>query len=113
MAYLLSELRDDVVAVLERDASRVLRVLRRLDVFRKPDRLTDVLLACRAGEIAQGQTKDQPWAQAEVWRKAAEAARSVDGGALHRSGLRGRDVADAMQSEQIRMISTVLDDCRS
>jgi tRNA nucleotidyltransferase (CCA-adding enzyme) len=112
MACLLSDLRDDVVAVFERDASQVVQVLRRLDVFRKPDRLSDLLLACLAGERARGQTTNQPWTQAELWHKAAEAARSVDGGALHRSGLRGRDVAEAMQSEQIRRISAVLDEHR-
>jgi len=113
MASLISLLKEDIESVLQLEASDVLQVLRRLDVFRKPGRMTDMLLACHADKLAGCYGSNDPWPQAEIWRGVTAAAQSVDGGALHRRGLRGRDVADALQRERIENIAAVLDDWNS
>jgi len=110
MACLVSALKEDIEAVFQLDAPDVLNVLRRLDVFRKPGRMADMLLACRADKLAGCDRSDDPWPQAEIWRGVTAAARSADGGALHRAGLRGRELADALQSERIERIAAVLED---
>ncbi|MCZ7560053.1 MAG: multifunctional CCA addition/repair protein [Burkholderiaceae bacterium] len=67
---------------LELRPGTLARLLERLDVLRKPQRLDDLIAACESdwrGRLGFG---DRPWPQAERLRLAAQAMRAVDAGAI-------------------------------
>ncbi|MEZ5604129.1 MAG: multifunctional CCA addition/repair protein [Burkholderiaceae bacterium] len=67
---------------LELRAGTLTRLLERLDVLRKPQRLEELIAACESdwrGRLGFG---DRPWPQAERLRTAALAMRTVDAGAI-------------------------------
>ncbi|MFP4208883.1 MAG: multifunctional CCA addition/repair protein [Wenzhouxiangella sp.] len=108
LAQLVGTLRSRAHRVAELEPETCLEVLTRLDVFRRPARLDDFLLACQADFAAESK-RDQPsYPQALVWRRAAAAARAVDGGALARTGLAGEQVAEALRRARITRIAAAL-----
>ncbi len=67
---------------LELRPGTLARLLERLDVLRKPQRLDDLIAACESdwrGRLGFG---DRPWPQAERLRLGAQAMRAVDAGAI-------------------------------
>ncbi len=67
---------------LELRPGTLARLLERLDVLRKPQRLDDLIAACESdwrGRLGFG---DRPWPQAERLHLAAQAMRAVDAGAI-------------------------------
>ena len=67
---------------LELRAGTLTRLLERLDVLRKPQRLEELIAACESdwrGRLGFG---DRPWPQAERLRAGAQAMRTVDAGAI-------------------------------
>ncbi|MCD6732352.1 MAG: multifunctional CCA addition/repair protein [Burkholderiaceae bacterium] len=67
---------------LELRPGTLARLLERLDVLRKPQRLDDLIAACESdwrGRLGFG---DRPWPQAERLRMGAQAMRAVDAGAI-------------------------------
>ena len=67
---------------LELRAGTLTRLLERLDVLRKPQRLEELIAACESdwrGRLGFG---DRPWPQAERLRTGAQAMRTVDAGAI-------------------------------
>ena len=67
---------------LELRADTLTRLLERLDVLRKPQRLEQLIAACEADWRGRLGCGDRPWPQAERLRLAAQAMRSVDAGAI-------------------------------
>jgi tRNA nucleotidyltransferase (CCA-adding enzyme) len=108
MAELVSRLVGQAHDVGQMDPAAILRVLEQLDVFRRPQRLDDFLLACEADCAARPETGQRGYRQAEIWRKTAAAARAVEGGVLAREGLAGQDIAAAMRRERIARIALAM-----
>ena len=63
-------------------ADTMVKLLERLDVMRKPERLADILLACEADQRSRPGFDDAGYLQADVMRTAAAAFRAVDAGAV-------------------------------
>ncbi|MFW5815818.1 MAG: multifunctional CCA tRNA nucleotidyl transferase/2'3'-cyclic phosphodiesterase/2'nucleotidase/phosphatase [Wenzhouxiangella sp.] len=105
MAELVGTLCAKAHSVEQMEPEEVLQVLERLDVFRRPQRLSRFLLACEAADRASRAGPRRPYRQAELWRKAAVAARSVDGGALARQGLQGGKIAAALRQQRLARIA--------
>lgn len=108
MAELVGALCRQVHRIGELDPAGVLRVLERLDAFRRPERLPGFLLACEADFVGRSDPERKEYPQAQLWRRAAAAAAAVDGGALARTGLRGQEVAEALRRERTARIADAL-----
>lgn len=108
MAELVGALGTQAHAVAQLVPDEILQVLERLDVFRRPQRLARFLLACEADYRASRPGPDTPYRQAEVWRKAAAAARAVDGGSLARQGLEGSEIATALRQQRLAQIAELV-----
>jgi tRNA nucleotidyltransferase (CCA-adding enzyme) len=63
----------------------MVKLLERLDVMRKPERLADMLLACEADQRSRPGCDAAGYPQAGIVRRAAAAFRAVDAGAIARS----------------------------
>ncbi|MFO1197926.1 MAG: multifunctional CCA addition/repair protein [Burkholderiaceae bacterium] len=91
-------------------ASTIVRVLERIDAFRRPSRVDDVLAACEADHRGRLGFEARPYPQAARWRSAFEAARSVDAGAVARgaAGGGGDSIRDRVHAARAAAVETAM-----
>ncbi len=85
----------------------VLKLLNNLDAFRRPEKLQDFLLACRAD--AQGRTgkENASYLQADYLLAAQAAAAAVETKPLMEQGLEGKALGEALQRERTKKIAHI------
>ncbi len=89
-------------------ASTLLETLEALDAFRRPERFEQFLLACEADARGRPGFENNPYRQADRFRLAFSAARSVDAGAVVlEAGVTGAAVGDRIRQERIEAIRQV------
>lgn len=86
----------------------LLETLQALDAFRRPERFEEFLLTCIADSRGRLGFEDNDYPQAELFHSAVAAALSVDAAALARSGLKGKQLADKLQTLRCETISAEL-----
>ena len=84
-----------------------LKTLEALDVFRRPERLEQFVLACEADFRGRTGHAERDYPQANIWRQAFHAARGVDTSALAGSGS-GPEIAERLRQLRIGAIRQVL-----
>jgi tRNA nucleotidyltransferase (CCA-adding enzyme) len=92
---------------LELKPRTVLKLFRRLDLFRRPERLEPFLLACQCDLRGRLGRENDPYPQADYLRQAARAAQSVEAGEFIAQGLKGQSIAKAMDREREKRIAEV------
>jgi tRNA nucleotidyltransferase (CCA-adding enzyme) len=92
---------------LEMRPSKVVRLLERLDVFRRPERLEPFLLACEADRRGRKGRQHEPYPQADFLRRAHRAAAAVEARPFVERGLRGPAIAEAVHAERVRCITEI------
>jgi len=83
----------------------LLHTLESLDAFRRPRRLEDFLIACEADARGRLGLETQPYPQAEIFRRAFQAALSVIPRALAEQGLQGQALAEELRRRRIQAIA--------
>ena len=91
-------------------APTIVRVLERIDAFRRPSRVDDVLAACEADHRGRLGFEARPYPQAARWRRAFDAARGIDAGALARgaAGGGGHSIRDRVHAARAAAVETAL-----
>lgn len=92
LACLAAEFHAHVHRAFELRPETVLKVLRRVDAFRRQDRFEKFLLVCEADARGRSGFEDRPYPQADYFRQAAAAARDVEVEDLTDSTLSGADI---------------------
>jgi tRNA nucleotidyltransferase (CCA-adding enzyme) len=82
----------------------LLETLEAMDAFRRPERVEMFVLACMADARGRTGHEDEPYPQADIFRQAFEAARSVDTAAVARSGGKGPEIGEQIRRERIAAI---------
>ncbi len=110
-----NEYRDLAVAVaryhgkihraLELRPGTLLRLLEALDVLRRPERLTPILLACEADYRGRTDFEHRPYPQADLLRACQQAAAEVRLTAEERAGLQGAQIGEAIRSARLDAVS--------
>lgn len=85
-----AELRDDTL----------LETLEALDAFRRPERVESFVLACEADARGRRGFEDSPYPQADIFRRAFDAARAVDTAAIA-AGLSGPEIGVNIRKARI------------
>ncbi|MEQ9564206.1 MAG: multifunctional CCA addition/repair protein, partial [Woeseiaceae bacterium] len=83
---------------------KILKLLQRVDAFRRPDRFEHFLLACEADARGRTGFEDEPYAQAEYLRKALDCARAVTFDEKATQGLSGRAIGELVQKTRLHAI---------
>jgi tRNA nucleotidyltransferase (CCA-adding enzyme) len=90
-------------------AAALVRLLERLDAFRKPARLVDILLACECDARGRLGLQDQPYPQADrlrqAWTNAASVATAPIAEQVLARGLSGPAIAKAISAERERVVA--------
>ena len=82
----------------------LLDTLEAMDAFRRPERVEQFLLACMADARGRTGYEDAAYPQADIFRRAFDAARSVDTAAVARSGGKGPEIGEHIRRERIAAI---------
>ena len=88
-------------------SSTVLKVLNRVDAFRRPARFEKFLLACEADARGRTGFEDRPYPQAKYFRDAWHAASDVGIGDLTESDLSGEEIGKEVATRRRRAIAEV------
>ena len=93
----------------ELKAATITKTLESLDVFRRPQRLEDFLLACEADARGRLGFENSPYPQADIFRKSFEAAKQVDIKDLVSEGATGKKIKYQLSSRRTEAIAAVLE----
>lgn len=88
----------------------IFRLLRRVDALRKPERTEDFLLAIEADARGRTGLEKRAYPQADAFREALAAARSVSTHDLLDAGLSGPDFGQALEHRQVAAIAALQGD---
>jgi len=83
----------------------LLETLEALDAFRRPERLEQFLIACEADATSRPGLETLGYPQADIFRNALRAAKSIDAGALVAEGFAGEKLAAELKQRRIAAIA--------
>ncbi|MBF4245815.1 multifunctional CCA addition/repair protein [Vibrio anguillarum] len=107
LALLVCEQHSNIHRAAELKPSTKLKILDKLDAWRKPERLLDVLLCCQADHAGRLGCEETPYPQRDIFLKAYQAALSVDVQQVIRDGFQGKAIKEELDKRRIAAISAV------
>lgn len=105
LALLVGELHLKAHRALELRPGSVVRLLERIDAFRRPERLEPFLLACEADWCGRAGMTDRAYPQRERLRRAYGVADGVSAREFVDRGLKGEAIAEAIHAERVRRVA--------
>ncbi|MCZ4373250.1 multifunctional CCA addition/repair protein [Vibrio diazotrophicus] len=105
LALLVCEQHSNVHRAAELKASTKLKILNKLDVWRKPERLEEVLLCCQADHSGRLGCEENPYPQKAIFDAAYQAALSIDVRDIIADGFQGKAIRDELEKRRIEAIS--------
>lgn len=88
----------------------VMRLFRRADALRRPERFEHFLQACEADKRGRKGGADRPYPAADLLRRARAAAAATTAAPLQQTGLAGKELGEALEQARIRAIAAVIDE---
>ncbi len=85
-----------------------LKILNKMDVWRKPERLESVLLCCQADHQGRLGYEEIPYPQKLQFETAYQAALAIDVQSIIAEGLKGSEIRDELDKRRIAAIKAVL-----
>lgn len=82
-------------------AETVLKVIKACDALRKPALFEDLLLVCVADARGRTGFESAPYPQADYFREALHIAKHIDVKPLVQSGLKGKELGDAIDAKRV------------
>ncbi|PNH81733.1 multifunctional CCA addition/repair protein [Vibrio diazotrophicus] len=107
LALLVCEQHSNVHRAAELKASTKLKILNKLDVWRKPERLEEVLLCCQADHSGRLGCEENPYPQKAIFEAAYQAALSIDVKDIIADGFQGKAIRDELEKRRIEAISSL------
>ncbi len=98
----------DCHRVSEMKPETIVRKLEQLDVFRRPARFEQFLLACEADARGRTGFEDREYPQADLLRKAWRVAAELDTSTLAAQGLKGEAMAREIRNHRIQSVTEAL-----
>lgn len=92
----------------ELTAKRKLQVLEDIDVFRRPNRLQEVLLACKADALGRLRDNDFNYSQENIWNQCYEIAKSVGPREIIEQGFTKEEIGQQLRIARINKIKREL-----
>ena len=108
LALLVAEFHTQCHRALELRPGTLLKLLERLDAFRRPQRFEQFLTACEADARGRLGLEQRDYPQPAYLRRALDAANSVDMRVLAAKGLSGAEMAEAVRQARRQAIAAAL-----
>lgn len=106
LALLVTRYHLDCMRIAELRPETVVKLLDSLDAWRRPERLQSFLLACEADARGRDGFEDRPFPQREQWQQAWARAAAVDAAALAATGLKGREMQQALYQARVKAVAS-------
>ncbi|MEZ8034015.1 MULTISPECIES: multifunctional CCA addition/repair protein [Vibrio] len=108
LALLVCEQHSNIHRAGELKPTTFLKVLNKFDVWRKPDRLNDILLCCQADHAGRKGLQDQPYPQKARFEAAYKAALQIEVKAIIADGFKGKDIREEQEKRRAAAIENAL-----
>ena len=106
LALLVTEFHLHYHRAAELRPKTLLKLLRRTDALRRPERFEQFILACEADSRGRWGFEDASFEQPGILRRVRDAAAAVDSRELCKQGLEGKALGEALQARQLEAIRT-------
>lgn len=113
LALRVAEFHGHCHKAFELRASTILRMLERIDAFRRPERFRKFLLACEADARGRTGFEDRPYPQAEYLQGALEAAAAVTAREVATEDMSGPHIGEALRRKRLQAIGAWRGNARS
>lgn len=106
LALLVGEYHTHGHRALELKPSTVLELLQSFDVYRRPQRFEEFIMACEMDARGRLGFEQRSYPQADYLRGAANAARQVAAQPLVEQGLKGKELGEALKAARLQALKT-------
>lgn len=86
----------------------LVKKLEAMDAFRRPDRFEHFILACQADAQGRLGLTEQPYPQADIWRRALTAAKAVSINDLVEQNIAGHHIAAQLHQRRVATVAVTL-----
>ncbi|USD32967.1 MULTISPECIES: multifunctional CCA addition/repair protein [Vibrio] len=104
LALMVCEQHSNVHRAAELRGKTILKVLNSFDVWRKPERLKDILLCCMADSRGRTGFEDAEYPQMDLFERAYQAALAVDVQDIIQDGFKGAAIREEMEKRRVKAI---------
>jgi tRNA nucleotidyltransferase (CCA-adding enzyme) len=105
LAVVVADLHGHCHKALELRAETILKVLKRTDAFRRPERFAGFLLACEADARGRTGFENNPYPQADYLVGALAAANTVSAQDIIKGGAQGAEISALIQKQRVAAIA--------
>ncbi|EHH2555032.1 multifunctional CCA addition/repair protein [Vibrio parahaemolyticus] len=108
LALMVCEQHSNIHRAAELKPQTIIKILNKFDVWRKSERLKDILICCQADHAGRKGLEDLPYPQADIFMLAYQAAASVDVQAIIQDGFEGPAIRDEQEKRRIEAVKVAL-----
>lgn len=108
LALMVCEQHSNIHRAAELRPETKLKVLNKFDVWRKPERLNNILLCCMADSRGRTGFEDIDYPQKEIFESSYQAALSVNVQDIVKEGFKGAEIRLEMEKRRVKAIRGVL-----
>lgn len=105
LALIVCEQHSNVHRAMELKPTTLLKLFGKFDVWRKPDRLHDILLCCQADHAGRKGLEDKPYPQKMYLEQAYQAAQGVAVKDIIADGFQGKAIKEEMDKRRVDALS--------
>ncbi|CAM3509212.1 multifunctional CCA addition/repair protein [Vibrio aerogenes] len=112
LALLVCEHHSGIHQIEELEAEAILTILNQVDVWRKPQRLNDMLLCCQADFQGRAQCDEKAYPQKELAERAYKAAQAINIQEIVKAGFQGKAIREELNRRRTEAIRKEMEDAR-
>ncbi|MCR9628271.1 multifunctional CCA addition/repair protein [Vibrio antiquarius] len=108
LALMVCEQHSNIHRAAELKPQTIIKILNKFDVWRKAERLEDILICCQADHAGRKGLEEKPYPQAEIFTRAYQAAAAVDVQSIIKDGFKGPAIRDELEKRRIEAVRVTL-----
>lgn len=108
LALLVCEHHTNIHRASELRAQTFIKILDKMDVWRKPERLEPILLCCQADHAGRLGLESEPYPQKARFEMAFEAAKNVEVKEVVAAGFKGQEIREELTKRRIEAVKSKL-----
>jgi tRNA nucleotidyltransferase (CCA-adding enzyme) len=108
LALAVCEQHSNVHRAFELRPATFVKIFDKLNLWRQPARLNDVLLCCQADHAGRLGLESQPYPQKQRFELAFQAALSVDVQQVVKAGFQGKDIREELTRRRVLAVEEAL-----
>lgn len=108
LALLVCEQHTNIHRAMELKPATTLKILNKFDVWRKPERLNEILICCQADHAGRKGCEKNPYPQRDRFEEAYHQALTVQVQSIIADGFQGKQIRDEMEKRRVEAIASIV-----